>query len=111
MQGPVIGSLVLWRLWLLTLQEAARECTDSSQPNRDQRAWSMLRLTTSLTSVGPHPRKYEEPGATGTPPQTLCDHKVYKHAASRWSRMPGPGAAQALPSLSHKQYTHTHTQP
>lgn len=63
---------VLWPLWLLTQQEAARESTDSGQPIRAQGAWSTLRLTSSrsvtlLTSAGPHDGKYEEPGATSTP--------------------------------------------
>lgn len=69
---------VLWPLWLLTQQEAARESTDSGQPIRAQGAWSTLRLTSSLsvtllTSAGPHDGKYEEPGATSTlrPPTSL----------------------------------------
>lgn len=71
---------VLQPLWLLTLQEAARESTDSGQPIRAQGVWSTLRLTSSLsvtllTSAGPRDGKYEEPGATLTsrqpPPEPL----------------------------------------
>ncbi|KAK1884652.1 Oxysterol-binding protein-related protein 9, partial [Dissostichus eleginoides] len=56
--------------------EAASESADSGQPIRARGALNTARLTSSLsvtllTSAGPRDGKYEEPGATLTPPQPL----------------------------------------
>lgn len=75
MNGGQLPSSSVWRAQAQE-QEAASESADSGQPIRARGALNTARLTSSLsvtllTSAGPHDGKYEEPGATLTPPQPL----------------------------------------